>query len=187
MKIKWEEVFRNEEKQFEKMSEMEKFAYFLVIQFRSPYMWGKENPEGSDCSGAVCLALCAATGFLIRTSADDLLRRVFTVKNPGAGHIRAAFFITEKDRKHVDRIAAAGTAVHVAGLVDDGVILNSEEPGARVRVLADVSAWFKKDGCETAIRGLDREALKKLSASGNRYGLDAELSRYFVMEGEIKI
>jgi murein DD-endopeptidase len=142
-------------------------------------MWGKENPEGSDCSGAVCLALCAATGYLIRVSADDLYRRVFTVKNPGAGEIRVAFFITQKEKPHGDRTAKAGTAVHVAGLVDEGIILNSQEPGARVRALADISAWFGKRDCETVVRGLDRKALAQLAAAGNRYGLDAEMSKYF--------
>jgi murein DD-endopeptidase len=179
MRIKWEALFRNEEKQFSKMTEAEKFAYFLVLQFWSPYMWGRENPEGSDCSGAVCLALCAATGLLIRTSADDLYRRVFTVRNPGAGSIRAAFFITQKEKPHGDRMAAAGTAVHVAGLVDEGVILNSQAPGARVRPLAEISAWFGGQDCETVIRGLDKQALIKLASAGNRYGLDAEISRYF--------
>jgi murein DD-endopeptidase len=179
MKIRWEELFRNEEKQFNQMTEAEKFAYFLVLQFRSPYMWGKENPEGSDCSGAVCLALYAATGYLIRTSADDLFRRVFTVKNSGAGSIRAAFFITQKERPHGDRTAKPGTAVHVAGLVDEGVILNSQEPGARVRALADISAWFGRQNCETLIRGLDKQALIKIAAAGNNYGPDAEISSYF--------
>jgi murein DD-endopeptidase len=179
VKVKWDELFRNEERQFGRMTEAERFAYFLVLQFWSPYMWGKENPESSDCSGAVCLALCAATGHLIRTSADDLYRRVFTVRNPGAGEIRAAFFITQKEKPHGDRMAAAGTAVHVAGLVDEGVILNSQEPGARVRALADISAWFGKQNCETVVRGLDRKALEQLAAAGNRYGLDAEISRYF--------
>jgi hypothetical protein len=51
------------------MSEQDKFIYFLLLQFGSPYGWGKENPESSDCSGAVCLALYAATGLLIRTTA----------------------------------------------------------------------------------------------------------------------
>jgi murein DD-endopeptidase len=179
MKIKWEELFRNEERQFNRMTEAERFAYFLVLQFWSPYMWGKENSEGSDCSGAVCLALYAATGFLIRTSADELLRRVFTVRNPGTGGIRAAFFVTHREMPHGDRTAKAGTAVHVAGLVDEGVILNSQEPGARVRALADISAWFGKQDCGTVVRGLDRKALEQLAAAGNRYGLDAELPRYF--------
>jgi cell wall-associated NlpC family hydrolase len=46
------------------------------------------GPEGADCSGAVCLALYAAAGLLIRTTADDLYRRVFTKVTPQPSDIR---------------------------------------------------------------------------------------------------
>jgi murein DD-endopeptidase len=177
MGIKWDALFQNEKRQFGKMTETEKFIYFLLLQFGSPYGWGKENPESSDCSGAVCLALYVATGYLIRTTADDLYRRVFTVKNPGRDMIRAAFFITGKDKQHGDGAVKAGTATHVAGLLDDGVILNSQEPGARVRVLRDITAWYEGSAC--VVRGLDREALTKLSRDGARYGIDPEMAAYF--------
>jgi murein DD-endopeptidase len=182
MGIKWDRIFENERRQFEKMSERDKFIYFLLLQFGSPYSWGKENPEGSDCSGAVCLALYAATGLLIRTTADDLYRRVFTEINPRPGDIRAVFYITKKDKKHGDRAAAPGTAVHVAGILEDGIILNSQEPYAKLRRISDVSEGFQKSGHEAAVRGLDREALAKLAADGEtRYGLDCELSKYIDM------
>jgi murein DD-endopeptidase len=180
MGIKWDKVFENEKKQFEGMTEQDKFMYFLLLQFGSPYSWGKENPEGSDCSGAVCLALYAATGLLIRTTADDLYRRVFTKLNPRPADIRAVFYLAKKDKRHGDRPAAAGTAVHVAGMVGDGVILNSQEPCAQVRRIADVSDWFQRNGHEVAVRGLDREALARLAVEGkSRYGLDSEWGNYF--------
>ncbi|GHU82715.1 hypothetical protein FACS189468_7210 [Spirochaetia bacterium] len=179
MGIKWEKVFENEKRQFEKMSEAEKFVYFLLLQFGSPYGWGKENPETSDCSGAVCLALYAATGLLIRTTADDLYRRVFTVKNPDRTMIRAAFFVTNRDKVHGDGFVKAGTATHAAGLLDDGVILNSQDPGARVRNLADIKAWYEKNNATMAIRGLDKGALERIAKGGNAYGIDPEFRRYF--------
>jgi murein DD-endopeptidase len=179
MGIKWDKVFENEEKQFEKMSELDKFIYFLLLQYGSPYGWGKENPENSDCSGAVCLALYAATGLLIRTTADDLYRRVFTKINPRAADIRAVFYLAKKEKKHGDGYAASGTATHVAGILEDGIILNSQEPYAKVRRITDVSDWFQRNGHEVAVRGLDREALAKLAAEGKtQYGLDPEFSRY---------
>ena len=180
MGIKWENLMANEKKQFEKMSETDKFVYFLLLQFGSPYGWGNENPVSSDCSGAVCMALFAATGFLIRTTADDLFKRVFTRINPRQGDIRAVFYVTKKNQKHGDRTAAAGTATHIAGFVDDGVILNSQEPSARVRRIADVSDWYSRNGYEVHIRGLDREALERLAREGKtRYGLDPEFQHYF--------
>jgi murein DD-endopeptidase len=182
MGIKWDKIFENEKQQFEKMTEQDRFIYFLLLQFGSPYSWGKENPEGSDCSGAVCLALYAATGLLIRTTAADLYRRVFTKVNPRATDIRVVFYLTKKDKKHGNRAAAPGTAVHVAGILEDGVILNSQEPYAKVRRITDVSDWFQRNGHEVAVRGLDREALAKLAAEGKtRYGLDNEFSQYFDM------
>jgi murein DD-endopeptidase len=184
MIIKWDEVFRNEKKQFEKMSESDKFIYFLLLQFGSPYGWGKENPEASDCSGAICLALYAATGLLIRTTADDLLRRVFTKINPRPGDIRAVFYITKKDKRHGDGQASVGTVVHAAGILEDGIILNSQEPYAKLRRITDVSDWFQKQGHEVVVRGLDREALARLARDGKTaYGLDAEFSRYFELGG----
>jgi murein DD-endopeptidase len=180
MAVKWNALAEQEKRKFEKMNEAQRFIYFLLKQFGSPYGWGKENPETSDCSGAVCMALYAATGLLIRTTADDLLKRVFTKTNPGRGDIRAVFYITKKDKRHGDGYAAAGTATHVAGIIGDGVILNSQEPCALIKQIYEVSDWYQKEGHEVLIRGLNREALEKLAREGKtRYGLDSEFSNYF--------
>ena len=180
MGIKWENLMTNERRQFEKLSETDKFIYFLLLQFGSPYGWGKENPITSDCSGAVCMALYAATGLLIRTTADDLLKRVFTRVNTRQGDIRAIFFVTRKDRKHGDRFVGAGTVTHVAGILEDGIILNSQEPYAKVRRIDDVSRDFQREGYDILVRGLDREALARLAAEGKTvYELDAEFKNFF--------
>jgi murein DD-endopeptidase len=180
MKIKWNTLMENEKKQFEKMSELNKFVYFLLLQFGSPYGWGNENPEKSDCSGAVCMALYAATGLLIRTTADDLYKRVFTVVNPRPDTIRAVFFITKKNVKHGDRMVAAGTATHIAGILENGIILNSQEPYAKIRQIIEVSNWYQNNGHEVVVRGLNRETLARLANEGKTvYDLDPEFSKYF--------
>jgi murein DD-endopeptidase len=182
MMIKWDRLMKNEKKQFEKMNEADRFIYFLLLQFGSPYGWGEENPQASDCSGAVCMALYAATGLLIRTTADDLLRRVFTRVNPRKGDIRAVFYVTKKTKQHGDRTAYAGTAVHVAGILEDGIILNSQEPKAEIRKLSDVSDSFQRQGHDVLIRGLNRTALEKLAKEGKtRYGIDSIFKDYFEM------
>ena len=184
MGIKWDKLMENEKKQFEKMNETDKFIYFLLLQFGSPYGWGKENPEASDCSGAVCMALYAATGLLVRTTADGLYKQVFTKVNPRAGDIRAVFYITKKNQKHGDRTVAAGTATHVAGFVDDGVILNSQEPYAKVRRINEVSDWYQRNGYDVYVRGLDRDALARLAREGKaRNDLDNEFQHFFDLEG----
>ena len=180
MGIKWDKLMELERRQFEKMNETDKFIYFLLLQFGSPYGWGKENPESSDCSGAVCMALFAATGLLIRTTADDLFRRIFTKNNPRQTDIRAVFYVTKKNIKHGDRMVAAGTATHIAGFVDDGVILNSQTPKTRVRRINEVSDWYFREGHEIYVRGLDREALVRIAKEGRTlHDVDPEFHRYF--------
>ena len=180
MKIKWDNFSLFEKGKFEKMNETDRFIYFLCKQFGSPYGWGQETPVASDCSGAICMSLYAATGLLIRTTADDLYKRIFTKINPRVGDIRAVFYITKKSEKHGDRMVAAGTATHVAGILDDGVILNSQTPFARVRRINEVSDWYVRNGFEVAIRGLDRDALERLSKERQTiFGLDPEFGRFF--------
>jgi murein DD-endopeptidase len=58
------------------------------------------------------------------------------------------------------------------------VILNSQEPYAKVRRIADVSDWYQRNGYEVVVRGLDREALARLSGK-EVYGLDPEFHKYF--------
>ena len=48
--------------QFEAMNERERYVFLLLFQYRNPYRWGKELPNGADCSGAVCFALIGTTG-----------------------------------------------------------------------------------------------------------------------------
>jgi murein DD-endopeptidase len=182
MGIKWEMFAECEKRKFDKLSEPDKFVFFLLKQFGSPYRWGKENPETSDCSGSVCMALFAATGLLIRTTADDLLKRVFTKVNPLKSDIRAVFFVAKNYKQHGEGYAIAGTAIHVAGIIDDGIIFNAStlEPFARVRRLNDVSDWYLRNEHDVIIRGLDREALAKLAGEGKTiYELDREFFNYF--------
>jgi murein DD-endopeptidase len=77
-------------------------------------------------------------------------------------------------------------ATHVAGIVDDGVILNSQEPYARLRRISDVSDWFQREGHEVLVRGLDRGALARLAADKKTvYDLDSEFKNFFDMGGVI--
>jgi murein DD-endopeptidase len=98
-----------------------------------------------------------------------LYKRVFNCRGATSG-IRAAFFINDEN-----------VAVHIAGILDEGVCLNSSIPTARVRSLADIKKWFEKDDCRMEIRGLDHTALGKLSKEGKtKYNLDKELDKYFL-------
>jgi len=183
MLLHWQALMENEKQQCLKMSEKEKFVYFLLLQYRSPYGWGKENPITADCSGSVCLALMMATGLSIRTTADGLLKKFFTIRNPGKDLLQAAFFITRTDKRHGSRIAKKGEAVHVAGLIGDNVIFNAVEPYAEIRTLESVKLEYGFKGCDTVIRGLDMQALKTAHRDGtDLFGLDAELEQFMTKE-----
>jgi murein DD-endopeptidase len=175
MTIKWDKLFQIEQHQFEKMTGPQKFQYFLLLQFGSPYGWGNENPVESDCSGAVCLALYAATGYLVRTTADELYKRYFTLLSHTEAMIRAAFWITQKEQRHGDRIVPAGTATHIAGVVGrGGVVLSSEEPYAVVSTIPAVPPG----GRIIATRGLN---MAYLAAHDRKdvYDLDPAFREYF--------
>jgi murein DD-endopeptidase len=175
MNIRWDKIFKVEQAQFERMTVQQKFQYFLLLQFGSPYGWGNENPVESDCSGAVCLALYAATGCLVRTTADELYKRYFTIKSPAEAMIRAAFWITQKEQRHGDRVVPAGTATHIAGVVGrGGVVLSSEEPYAVVSTIPAVPPG----GRIIATRGLNVGYLESHSGR-DVYDLDPVFREYF--------
>jgi murein DD-endopeptidase len=172
--IRWDKIFKTEQEQFERMTIPQKFQYFLLLQWGSPYGWGKENPVESDCSGAVCLALYAATGMLVRTTADELYKRYFTIENPTDKMIRAAFWITQKEQRHGDRTVPAGTATHIAGVVGRGAVLSSEEPYAVVSTIPAVPPG----GRIVTVRGLNMEYLAARSGR-DVYDLDPVFGDYF--------
>jgi murein DD-endopeptidase len=180
MLLQWQALMENEKKQCEAMNEEDKFKYFLLMQYRSPYGWGKENPVTADCSGSVCLALMMATGFRIRTTADGLFKKFFTVKNPEKGMICSAFFISRYDKKHGSRIAHKGEAVHVTGIVGQGVVFNSVYPRAELRTLESLKLEYGFKGCDVVIRGLNLGALEDANKNGtDLFSLDDELKTYF--------
>jgi murein DD-endopeptidase len=174
IKMKWEKIWQNEREQWEKMSEFARFRYFLMLQTGSPYGWGEENPESSDCSGGVCMAITAATGKLIRTTADELYRKFFIMENPRPETIQAAFWITQITKNHGGTMVKPGTAVHIAGFVGPGAVLSAEEPVSVIRSLDSLSLA----NCAVEVRGLERGALDRAPS----YGIDSQFWQYFTKE-----
>ena len=180
MKIRWEKIFKVEQRQFDAMSVQERFVYFLLLQYRSPYLWGKEIPTGADCSGSVCLALAAATGKVVRTTANELFKKFFTKHNPDVDDIQAVFFIARYDRPHGDRILRSGEVGHVAGVISEGVVMNVVEPKADIRMIHSLRNSYVIQGFDIAIRGLDSQAFENAADTGSDlFGLDTEFAEYF--------
>ena len=178
MAIKWGRLAAAQRGRFETLSEQERFALFLAMQYGRAI--GGEGEPGADGADCVRLALCAATGVAVVGGADALMREVFTVKNPGSDEIQAAFFITRKDRADGEGVARKGTATHVAGVVGRGVVLSFEYPRAVFRTLEELWALCGLWDYSLSIRGLDREALGRVLAEGDdsREG-DVRLREYF--------
>jgi murein DD-endopeptidase len=181
--INWKRIFEVEREQFKGMSEQERYVFFLLLQYRSPYLWGKELPTGADCSGSVCLALAAATGKIVRTTANELYRKFFTIRNPDVKDIQAVFFIAQHDRPHGARVLRAGEVGHVCGVISEGVVMNVVEPKADIRMIVSLRNSYSLRGYEMAIRGLDRKAFAEAGEAGtDLFGLDAEFAEYMAVE-----
>jgi murein DD-endopeptidase len=111
-----------------------------------------------------------------------LYKRVFNINGAKSG-IRCAFFITDDKRRRDGVIVPKGKAVHIAGIIDDGVVMNCSAPSARVRPLTDISKWFQRDWCRCEVRGLDMSELSKIAEGGSAvYDLDKEWGQYFFNE-----
>jgi len=181
--INWKRIFEVEKEQFKGMSEQERYVFFLLLQYRSPYLWGKELPTGADCSGSVCLALAAATGKVVRTTANELYRKFFTIRNPDVKDIQAVFFLSQHDRSHGDRVLRVGEVGHIAGVISDGVVMNVVHPKADIRIIASLRNSYALQGYDMAIRGLDRKVFVEAADAGtDLFGLDAEFAEYMAVE-----
>lgn len=155
---------------FRQMAQVSQYRSVLVDQLEKPYLWGKENQEGSDCSGSVCIGLIGA-GWVIRTTADGLLKKIFTEPT---GLIEALFYVTKKPTKHGGRTVPAGIAVHIMGFVGQEVVLNMTPPAARLEPESSATAAGKKWGYEVIRRGVSLKALNYWSGKLVA-GLDPEL------------
>lgn len=122
MLLQWHAIIEAEKTKCSRLTDGEKFIYFLLLQYRNPYGWGKENLKTADCSGSVCLAIMMSTGCLVRTTSNGLLQKFFTNKKPQEDDIQVAFFVAQTDRRHENKIAYKGDAIHVAGCVGQGVL-----------------------------------------------------------------
>lgn len=170
-----------------RLTEAERYKYFLGRMQYIRYESGRENLFAADCSGSVCLALLLATNCSIRVTADDLYRKYFTKSGAGDNDIRAAFFITHYDRKLGGRLYREGEVAHVAGICGDGVVLNCVEPRSYLRSLDRMRDVYRAIDYDCVIRGLDRDALQKASDSGNDlFGADSGFEKFRNMITEAK-
>lgn len=172
----------------EDLTETQRYQYYLGRMQFLHYVSGKENLLEADCSGSVCLALLLATGCSIRVTADALYRKFFTKKNSEAGDIKAAFFISNYDRKLGNRLYHEGECAHVAGVAGTDVVLNCVEPYAVLRSLSDMRPVYNAMDYTVVVRGLDRRALQKASDErSDLFGADYEFLEFQKAISEVKL
>ena len=179
-RLSWQRIAKANESRFAEFDERKRFALALLQFYGTPYRWGSETPEGSDCSGSVCFALAAATGFACRMTADALYRTAFTAYGSGPAGIQAAFFVARMDMREGGSLVPAGMVTHVAGIVAEGIALNLTEPAGRLREVSDLRRVYDVLGYDLVLRGLDRDAYADLATPvGEAKGFDRSFSEYF--------
>ncbi len=152
------------------------FRLFAALLLDTPYVWGEENPEGTDCSGTLAFPLLMM-GYNVRLTADGFLRQVY--REPAAnlsdlGQIAAVFYVARTRRKHGARVVEAGTAVHVTPVMGQGVVLNAQGGRlARLQPASVVESQYAERGCDAIRRRLDMSALMELHRGGrSAWGVD---------------
>lgn len=167
-------------------SQFRKHALDLV-DAPNGYEWGKENLAGADCSGTVCYPLIRM-GYRIRTTADDLYRRIFTrpVHDAAAEtdpeRVLAVFYVMREKWEKLDGTEMpAGAVRHVTPVVGQYVVLHAD--GFRDRLyLATARAirleYERRFNCRAEWMEIDETLLDRHAAAGDMaFGIDSELGR----------
>ena len=174
MKLNLKKFFEIEAIQFEGMNTNDKFRQALIWYWNNPYLWGEENAEGADCSGAICFALMVATEKPIRLTASGLYYEIF-VDQISPDNLGVLFWTTRKRLVYPGKTYEIGDICHVAGFVGDHVLLNMTPPKAKFETLWDVCRdGVITDDYELDMRGINWPAFHKISDS-HTWSLDEKL------------
>ena len=161
---------------YEKSSRYEQFWLLAYLYLDAPYVWGKEVPGETDCSGLVC-GIFTFMGNPIRVTATSLMNDVFLTETDGIyeeGTIKAGFLVANNDYHTPSGKRPAGTARHVGLLYGENLFLHASFPrGTAVEELEKVRRRYEEMDCSMIFKELDWCALKKME--GQTYGLDEDL------------
>lgn len=165
------------------------FRHYIYQLIDAPlgYEWGKETPWGTDCSGTVCYPLIRM-GFKIRTTADDLYKRVFTINVPDSklqdlSRVMVVFYIATKPwTKLSGEKMPAGSARHVTPVVGRYVVCQANWKQDKIYLDTAYNVRVNMEpGCEAVWREIDWKATRLLSGKAY-YGPDSELIQWLDME-----
>ena len=173
-----------EQQEYDRLQKADQYTLFRIFALRyynAPYDWGKEWLLGVDCSGTLCGPLLKM-GYLIRTTATDLYKRLFTIPVVGHHdeHIAALFVVTTEPTPHGDRTLPAGGVTHVMPFVGENVVLDASwKDKVRLRSLTDVFTRYKTSTTILAVRALNWRLLRELHENRSMaFGIDDELLEF---------
>lgn len=164
--INWMELVKAWRGRLDKAGLVEQFRAYAAMVLDAPYVWGSENPQGTDCSGTVCFPLWMM-GFNIRVTADVLFKQLFTivpVDEADLSHLMAVFYVAKGPQDHHGNSVPTGTAVHVTPVLGRNVVLNA---GDRVTLSTalTIRQWFESRNCSAVWREIDWKKVQEMSAS----------------------
>ena len=140
----------------------------MRLLWHSPYVWGGESIEGTDCSGTISFALYLL-GYNIRTTAHGFAEKFSTAlgHNCGSPGDIAIWY-------HENRFEAR----HIAMFSDNNMIMDADATG-----IIDEFVWSEmhhRRGQRFEIRQLSFDALREASSKGSDvFGVDKPLSELF--------
>jgi len=168
--VEWLRIAKLNFARLQVMTPAQKWRHWLLDLVDAPYVWGKENPLETDCSGTVCFALWMM-GYNIRTTADRLYRAVFTKPLLTLGDLDilgAIFYLRDGAAKHVTPLVGQESLLDASG--KDGLVI--------IKPARKVFEQRLADGYQVRWQQIDWEATKKLSASGSEaWDVDPVLTR----------
>lgn len=154
--IDWLEFARlHRDKYYRISGSPEEFRFWAKLLIDAPYIWGSENLLGTDCSGTVCFPLLQM-GYNIRTTADALMRKVFTIEvkdHEEYNSIMVVFYVKD------------GKAIHVTPVVGRYVVLDATPEGIRLNTAVHVRTTFEATGHQAVWRRLNSGEAAEISDS----------------------
>lgn len=139
----------------------------------APYVWGKETPYGTDCSGTICGPLLDM-GWSVRTTADMLFHKFFTLpfEKYDKNAIQAIFFLTEVPYDTADGVRPEGTVRHVCPIMGRWVCLHARYGNDIILARTqDVIKEYEQKQCYPELRNIDLDKLRDLDGK-YLYGVD---------------
>jgi len=140
-------------KKYMPMTDVQKHRALQLFLEGAKYRLGTENLFSTDCSGVLSWPLLCM-GYDIRITADGFYKTLY-IHDYDAGH-------TWRDETLAVFYLMNGKASHVSAVVGRNVLLDAwdEDHLAELKDMDTTVKWYRENGYEVKLRGLDWAAVK---------------------------